>query len=203
MKIGYARVSKSDGSQTLDLQIDALISEGIDESKIYTDKASGKKDDRPGLLSCLKSLRKGDVLVVWKLDRIGRNLPHLVEIVNNLHDKDIGLKVIAGLEIDTTSAQGKLFFTIFAGLAEYESNLISERTKAGLAAARKRGIKGGRKHSLSPAQVRVAVQGMKNRDTSISSLCKELEITKPTLYSYVDGKGNLRKAGKAVLNIKD
>lgn len=142
--IGYMRVSKADGSQSTDLQRDALLAAGVDPEHIYEDKASGKKEDRPELASCLKALRPGDTLLVWKLDRLGRNLRHLVNIVHDLTARGVGLKVLTGqgAAIDTTSAQGKLVFGIFAALAEFERELISERTKAGLESARARGRKG-------------------------------------------------------------
>ncbi len=131
--IGYARVSKADGSQVHDLQRDALIGAGVDADNVYEDSASGKRDDRPGLAACLKALRKGDTLVVWKLDRLGRDLRHLVNIVDDLTKRNIGLKVLAGegASIDTSTANGRLVFGIFAALAEFERALIVERTKAG------------------------------------------------------------------------
>lgn len=143
MKIGYARVSKSDGSQALDLQMDALIKAGVDKNHIYHDYASGKKDERPGLINCLKSLRSEDTLVVWKLDRLGRSLSHLVNTVEELSKQNIGFKVLTGkgADIDTTTAAGKLIFGIFASLSEFERELISERTLAGLKPARARGKK--------------------------------------------------------------
>jgi DNA invertase Pin-like site-specific DNA recombinase len=201
MLIGYARVSKADGSQSLDLQKDALLKEGVDEHQIYSDKASGRKDERPGLISCLKAMRKGDVLVVWKLDRLGRSLKHLVQTVSDLSERGIGLKVLAGqgAHIDTTTPAGKLSFGIFAALAEFESELIRERTMAGLAAARARGRKGGRKFALTKAQVRMAQAAMAKRDTSVSELSKELGVKPVTLYRYVDPNGNLRNNGKRVL----
>ena len=136
MLIGYARVSKADGSQSLDLQRDALLTAQVADDQIYSDKASGRKDERPGLISCLKALREGDVLVIWKLDRLGRSLKHLVQTVSDLSERGIGLKVLAGqgAHIDTTTPAGKLSFGIFAALAEFESELIRERTMAGLAA---------------------------------------------------------------------
>ena len=145
MLIGYARVSKADGSQSLDLQRDALIAAGVDARQTYSDRASGKNVERPGLEVCLKALREGDVLVVWKLDRLGRSLHHLVKTVTLLSDRSIGLKVLTGqgAAIDTTTAAGRLCFGIFAALAEFESELIRERTMAGLQAARARGRKGG------------------------------------------------------------
>jgi len=143
--IGYMRVSKSDGSQTTDLQRDALLAAGVDPGHLYEDKASGKSEDRPHLDACLKALRSGDTLLVWKLDRLGRNLRHLVNIVHDLTARGVGLKVLTGqgAAIDTTSAQGKLVFGIFAALAKFERELISERTKAGLESARARGRRGG------------------------------------------------------------
>lgn len=203
MLIGYARVSKSDGSQSLDLQLDALKNEGIEEDKIYTDFASGKKDDRPGLLSCLKSLRAGDTFVVWKLDRLGRDLKHLVGTIDNLQKNGVAFKVLTGqgANIDTGTPHGKLIFGIFASLAEFERDLISERTKAGLAAARARGRMGGAKNSLTKAQIRLAQAAMGQKETVISELCKELKISKSTLYRYIDPKGELREHGRKVLGV--
>lgn len=129
------RVSKADGSQATDLQRDALLEAGVEPEALYEDKASGKSDDRPHLAACLKALRAGDTLLVWKLDRLGRDLRHLVNIVHELTERGVGLKVLTGqgAAIDTTTASGKLVFGIFAALAEFERELISERTKAGLA----------------------------------------------------------------------
>jgi DNA invertase Pin-like site-specific DNA recombinase len=201
MLIGYARVSKADGSQSLDLQKDALIAAGVGEDQIYFDQASGKNDDRPGLEACLKALRESDVLVIWKLDRMGRSLNHLVKTTTLLSERGVGLKVLTGqgAQIDTTTAAGKLSFGIFAALAEFESELIRERTMAGLQAARARGRKGGRKFALTKAQVRVAQAAMANRDTSVAELCNELGVKPVTLYRYVDPEGNLREYGKRVL----
>ena len=203
MLIGYARVSKADGSQSLDLQKDALNAADVLESQTYSDQASGRKDDRPGLEACLKALRAGDVLVVWKLDWLGRSsLHHLVKTVTMLTERGIGLKVLTGqgAAIDTTAAAGRLSFGIFATLAEFESELIRERTMAGLQAARARGRTGGRKFALTKAQVRLAQAAMANRDTSVAELCKELKIRPVTLYRYVDPNGNLRDYGKRVLS---
>ena len=201
MLIGYARVSKADGSQSLDLQRDAVCDAGVDSASIYHDFASGTRDDRPGLDSCLRALRKGDVLVVWKLDRLGRNLAHLVNTVQNLSARGVGLRVLTGqgAEIDTTTAAGRLVFGIFAALAEFEGDLIRERTMAGLRAARARGRKGGRKFALSKAQVRLAQAAMASRDTSVSELCRELGIKPVTLYRYVGPQGPLREQGEKVL----
>ena len=203
MFIGYARVSKSDGSQVLDLQIDTLIKAGVKDENIYSDKASGVKEDRLGLESCLKALREDDILVVWKLDRLGRNLKHLISIVDDLTQRKIGFKVLSGegVNIDTTTPSGKMVFSIFAALAEFERELIKERTIARLKSARARGRKGGRKFKLTKAQVRLAQASMKNRDTSVSELCKELGITRPTLYRYVTPDGELREFGRMVLGV--
>nr|AMP47170.1 resolvase, N terminal domain protein [uncultured bacterium] len=203
MLIGYARVSKVDGSQSLDLQQDELRSAGVDQNNIYEDHASGTRNDRPGLAACLKSLREGDVLVVWKLDRLGRSLAHLVNTVKDLSDRNIGLRVLTGkgAQIDTTTASGRMVFGIFATLAEFERDLIRERTVAGLAAARARGRKGGRRFALTKAQVRLAQAAMTQRDTSVSDLCAELGIKRVTLYRYVGPSGELRDYGKRVLGL--
>jgi len=194
MLLGYARVSKADGSQTLDLQKDALLALGVDEHNIYSDYASGKLDDRPSLLSCLKALRKGDTLVVWKLDRLGRSLHNLITIVHDLQKREIGFKVLTGqgADIDTTTANGRLIFGIFASLAEYERELISERTKAGLSAARARGRLGGRKFKMTATKLHIAQSAMEKPNTKISELCEELGITRQTLYRHLDPKGQLR-----------
>jgi len=203
MLIGYARVSKSDGSQVLDLQIDALIKAGVQKENIYTDRASGAKEDRVGLEHCLKALRKDDILVVWKLDRLGRSLKHLISTVDDLTQRAIGFKVLSGqgVDIDTTTPSGRMVFSIFAALSEFERELNRERTIAGLQAARARGRKGGRKFKMTKAQVRLAQASMKNRDTSVSELCLELGITRPTLYRYVAPNGELREFGEKVLKL--
>ena len=194
MNLGYARISKADGSQTLDLQIDALAAAGVALEHLYQDEASGKRDDRPGLEACLKALREGDTLYIWKLDRLGRDLKHLVVTVRGLSDRNVGLSVLTGqgANIDTTTASGKLIFGIFAALAEFEGDLIRERTMAGLAAARARGRHGGRKFELTKNQIRLAQSAMANRDTHVAQLCRELDISRATLYRYVGPDGALR-----------
>lgn len=201
MLIGYARVSKSDGSQNLDLQIDSLVAAGVKKKNIYHDQVSGKKTDRPGLNACLKALREHDLLIVWKLDRLGRDLRHLVNTVQDFSEHNIGFKVLSGqgANLDTTSASGKLVFGIFAALSEFERELIRERTRAGLDSARARGRKGGRRFSMTKSQVRLAQVSMKNRDTKIAELTKELGVTRATLYRYVSPNGDLRKHGTQVL----
>ena len=143
------------------------------------------------------------MLVVWKLDRLGRNLTHLVNTVQDLAVRGVGLRVLTGqgAQIDTTTAAGRLVFGIFAALAEFEGDLIRERTMAGLEAARARGCKGGRKFALSKAQVRLAQAAMAHRDTSVSQLCTELGIKPVTLYRYVDPQGALREQGRKVLAV--
>lgn len=202
MLVGYTRVSKTDGSQTTDLQRDALVAAGVDAGQLYEDKASGKRDDRPHLAACLKALRHGDTLVVWKLDRLGRDLRHLVNVVHDLTERGIGLKVLTGqgAAIDTTTASGKLVFGIFAALAEFERELISERTLAGLASARARGRKGGRPYKMTPAKVRLAMASMGQPDTKVGDLCRELGITRQTLYRHVSPTGELRPDGAKLLS---
>ena len=177
--IAYMRVSKADGSQVLDLQRDALLVAGVSERHIYSDTASGKKDDRPGLAACLQALREGDTLVVWKLDRLGRSLRHLVNVVHDLTSRGIGLKVLTGqgAAIDTTTPAGKLVFGIFPSLAEFERDLISERTRAGLASARARGRKGGRRPKMTPAKLRLAMAAMGNPARSWASPARRSIVT--------------------------
>lgn len=195
--IGYMRISTAD--QDLSLQRDALIAAGIDPERIYEDTASGKRDDRPGLEACLKALREGDVLIVWKLDRLGRSLPHLVKTVYGLQERGIGFRVLTGAPIDTTSSAGKLVFSIFAGLAEFERSLIVERTKAGLVAARARGRVGGRPAVMTKAKVRLALASMGKPETCVTDLCAELGVSRATLYTHVTPRGELREAGKKVM----
>ncbi|SDO31667.1 Site-specific DNA recombinase [Cryobacterium flavum] len=201
MLVGYMRVSKADGSQSTDLQRDALLVAGVDQANLYEDQASGKKDDRPQLAACLKALRTGDTLLVWKLDRLGRDLRHLVNTVHDLTDRGVGLKVLTGegAAIDTTTASGKLVFGIFAALAEFERALISERTVAGLAAARARGRTGGRPFKMTPAKIRLAMAAMGQKETKVGELCKELGITRQTLYRHVSPTGELRPDGAKLL----
>ena len=202
MLIGYIRVSKADGSQSTDLQRDALLAAGVDQAQLYEDQASGKREDRPGLTSCLKALREGDTLMVWKLDRLGRNLRHLINTVHDLTARGVGLKVLTGqgAAIDTTSAAGKLVFGIFAALAEFERELISERTVAGLASARARGRKGGRPFKMTAAKLRLAMASMGQPETKVGELCAEMNITRQTLYRHVSPKGELRPDGLKLLS---
>ena len=201
MLIGYMRVSKADGSQSTDLQRDALLVAGVDPLKLYEDHSSGKKDDRPQLAACLKGMNAGDTLLVWKLDRLGRDLRHLVNTVHHLTERGIGLKVLTGegAAIDTTTASGKLVFGIFAALAEFERALISERTVAGLASARARGRTGGRPYKMTPAKVRLAMAAMGHKETKVSALCEELGVTRQTLYRHVSPAGELRPDGAKLL----
>jgi DNA invertase Pin-like site-specific DNA recombinase len=204
MLIGYMRVSKSDGSQNMHLQRDALIGAGVDPEHIYEDCASGQLDARPGLDAALKALRCHDTLIVWKLDRLGRNLRHLINTVHDLTKRGIGFKVLTGhgASIDTTTPAGKLIFGIFAALAEFERELISERTKAGLASARARGRKGGAPFKMTLAKLRLAMAAMGQPKTRVSDLCRDLGVTRQTLYRHVSPKGALREDGRKLLKTK-
>lgn len=198
MLVGYVRVSKNDGSQTLAPQRDAMMVAGVESNRIYEDLASGRKDDRPGLNACLKALQPGNTLVVWKLDRLGRDLKHLVTTVDDLRSRNVGLKVLAGAgaQIDTTTSNGRLFFGIFAALAEFERELIAERTHAGLVAARARGRKGGRDRSA----LKMAMTALADPKANAGDVAKRLGITTTTLYAYVNGDGSMKAAGQAVFN---
>jgi DNA invertase Pin-like site-specific DNA recombinase len=194
--VGYMRVSTAE--QSLALQRDALLSAGIAPERIYEDTCSGSVVDRPGLSRALEVLRAGDALVVWKLDRIGRSLAHVVELVGALQAKGIGLKVLTG-GIDTTSATGRLVFGIFATLAEFERDLIHERTMAGLAAARARGRTGGRPRLMTRAKLRTAMAMMSDRSNAASDVAEQLGISTSTLYAYVDGKGQPKARARKLL----
>ena len=202
--IGYIRVSKSDGSQSLDLQLDALINAGVDSKRIYKDLASGRKDHRPGLENCLKALQPGNNLVIWKLDRLGRDLKHLVNMVDELNNQNIGLKVLAGngAQIDTSTANGKMIFGIFAALAEFERSLINERTKAGLEAARARGKKGGRPRKMDITTIKMAMLAMSDKNAVAKEVAKKLGITTTTLYMYINGDGSAKEVALKILNNK-
>jgi DNA invertase Pin-like site-specific DNA recombinase len=180
MLIGYARVSTQE--QTLNLQKDTLQQAGC--TKIFTDTASGAKSERKGLDEALRYVRKGDTLVVWRLDRLGRSLPHLISTMTDLEERGIGFKSLTE-NIDTTTSGGKLIFHIFGALAEFERNLIRERTQAGLTAARARGRKGGRPKALRDKRVSIAQALYNNKGNSIAEICRTLSISKATLYRHI------------------
>jgi DNA invertase Pin-like site-specific DNA recombinase len=179
MRIGYARVSSDD--QNLDLQRDALKKAGCE--RVYEEKESGGKADRPQLLRLMEALRSGDTLVVWRLDRLGRSLKHLIETVEKLEAMGVGFQSVTE-SIDTTTSGGKLVFHIFAALAEFERTLIRERTRAGLSAARARGRQGGRPKVLSEDKRKMAQALRDDPSHSIQSICKTLGISRTTFYRY-------------------
>ena len=183
MIVGYARVSRQD--QNLDLQEDALKKAGCE--KIFSDKVSGAKDEREGIAKALEILREGDALVVWKLDRLGRSLTHLVQLINELKNKGIGFKSIQE-NIDTTSGVGKLVFHIFASLSEFERDLIRERTMAGLASARARGKMGGRPRVLDAKKVSLAKSMYRDKENSVKDICSALGVGKTTFYRYLNDR---------------
>ncbi len=186
MLVGYARVSTQE--QTLDLQRDAL--EKIGCTKIFTDTASGAKAERRGLEDALAYVRAGDSLVVWKLDRLGRSLKHLIETITDLNNRQIGFKSLTE-NIDTTTSGGKLIFHIFGALAEFERDIIRERTNAGLQAARARGRLGGRPKAKSldtPKKIQMVQSLYDNRNNTIEEICKTLNVSRATLYRYIKTK---------------
>lgn len=182
--IGYARVSTQE--QDLNLQLDALEKAGCAKDKIFIDKISGAKAERPGLEKCLDEIQPGDTLLVWRLDRLGRSMPHLVSLIENLRTKKIGFKSICDGAIDTTTASGELIFNIFSSLAQFERRLIQERTKAGLDAARARGRQGGRKKvEATNPKVMMAKNMHKDHGMSIDDICKTLKISRASFYRYI------------------
>jgi DNA invertase Pin-like site-specific DNA recombinase len=185
--VGYARVSTGVG-QDLDLQLDALQKLGVAKELIFTDKASGVIRDRPGLDACLRVLHRGDVLLVWRLDRRGRSVRHLVTLIEQLQDMGVGFRSVCDGAIDTTTPSGELIFHVFSALAQFERRLIQERTKAGIAAARARGRKGGRP-PMQPNEPKVVLAKKLYQDKSIN-LCATLKMSKSTLYRYVAMKPN-------------
>jgi DNA invertase Pin-like site-specific DNA recombinase len=183
MLIGYARVSTNE--QNLDLQRDALRNAGVKATDIFTDKITGTKAERPGLEGALSHLREGDIFVVWRLDRLGRSLKHLIEAITELHSRGVAFQSITE-NIDTSTATGQLVFHLFGALAEFERNLIQERTIAGLQAARARGRKGGRpKLNPSLSKIAMAKKLYADKTTAISDICKTLHISRATLYRYI------------------
>src|SRR6266699_2118566 len=190
MLIGYARVSKNE--QNLDLQRDALLKAGCLEKNIFTDKITGTKAERKGLDAALTHLREGDTLVVWRLDRLGRSLKHLIETVTKLQQQHIAFQSITE-NINTSTATGQLIFHIFGALAEFERNLIRERTIAGLEAARARGHNGGRPKKGETETKRMARKLYEDKTITIKDICKSLRISKATLYRYVHANRPVKK----------
>jgi len=188
--IGYARVSTHE--QTLDLQLDALNAAGC--QRIFRDMASGVKTDRPGLDRAIDYVRAGDTLVVWRLDRLGRSLGHLIEVVAGLEARGIGFRSLQD-PIDTTTSGGKLVFQIFGALAEFERNLIRERTLAGLASARARGKMGGRRPKLSATQVKMLYQLYDAKQHTVKEICGILAISRTALYKYLERRNPDRGNG--------
>src|SRR3954464_6309361 len=180
MLIGYARVSTDD--QNLDLQRDALTKAGCEQ--IYTDRVSGTKASRPGLTEALSHLRSGDTLVVWRLDRLGRSLRHLIDTITDLQERGVGFKSLTE-SIDTTTSGGRLVFNIFGSLAEFEREIIKERTNAGLQAARARGRTGGRRTKLTPKQLQIGRELYESKQTKVADICKTLGVSRATFYRYV------------------
>lgn len=183
MLVGYARVSTDD--QDLSLQRDALSAAGCE--RLFTDTLSGARSERPGLTEALDFCRSGDTLIVWRLDRLGRSLTNLIELLNLLAERGIGFRSLSE-QIDTTTSGGKLIFHIFGALAEFERELIRERTRAGLAAARARGRQGGRPRKLSPRQVAIAKALYKEGAHSITDICQTLGVSRATLYRVINSR---------------
>jgi DNA invertase Pin-like site-specific DNA recombinase len=187
-QIGYARVST--GAQDLSLQLDALHQHGCRKPLIFIDKGSGTRAKRPGLEACLATLRAGEVLLVWRLDRLGRSMPHLVTLIATLRERGVGFRSLCDGAIDTTTASGELVFTIFSALAQFEQRLIQERTRAGLKAARARGHRGGRK-PIAPDDPRVTMAKTMHKDKNlrITAICRTLKISRATFYRYLSLSG--------------
>ncbi len=182
--IGYARISTSD--QDLGLQLDALRGAGCRDASIFLDRASGARTQRPGLDACLQALASGDTLVVWRLDRLGRSMSHLVTLIEELLRRQVGFRSLGDGAIDTTTASGELVFHIFSALAQFERRLIQERTRAGLAAARARGKRGGRR-PIRPDDQRVRMACTMYADPSLTmgDICRVLGISQATFYRYM------------------
>lgn len=187
MLIGYMRVSTTDDRQSVDLQRDALLAAGVDERCLSQDRASGARDDRPGLKACLADLRRGDVLVVWKLDRLGRSLSHLIRIVDGLKERGVAFRSLTEA-MDTTTPHGEFLFNLFGSLAQYERALIAERVSAGLAAARRRGRKGGRPPVIDAERMEQIVAAL-NGGASKASVCRTFNVPRSTLVDTLERIG--------------
>ncbi|ALN75761.1 recombinase family protein [Aureimonas sp. AU20] len=179
MLVGYMRVSSSDDRQSVALQCDALVAAGVDERHIYSDKASGARDDRPGLKACIEYMKWGDTLVVWKLDRLGRSLPHLLAIVEDLRSRGVAFRSLTE-SMDTQTPHGELLFSFFGALAQYERALTRERVIAGLAAARRRGRRGGRPPTLTTEQIEQITAALA-AGASKASVCRTFKVARSTL----------------------
>lgn len=187
MLVGYMRVSTDTEKQSTDLQYDALLSAGVDERNLYEDRGSGVKTDRPGLRECLAYLKPGDTLVVWKLDRLGRSLPHLLNVVGSLREKQVGFRSLTE-NIDTTTIQGDLLFNIFGALAQFERALIVERVNAGLAAAARRGKHGGRPRAVEGEKLEQVVSALDN-GASKAAVCRTFNLKRSTLIDTLKRAG--------------
>ena len=179
MLIGYMRVSTDTDRQNTNLQFDSLIQAGIDERNIFEDKASGAKDDRAGLVKALEFVKEGDTLVVWKLDRLGRSLPHLIEIINQLKSKGVAFKTLTE-GFDSSIPSGELIFHMFGALAQFERSLIKERVNAGLASAKKRGRIGGRPKAIEQEKLNAILEALAS-GTSKSAVCRTFDVKRSTL----------------------
>ncbi len=186
------------------MQRDALLAAGVGRESIYEDQASAKGDDRAGLEACMGALRAGDTLVVWKLDRIGVDLSHLIGTIHNLVKNGVSLKILSGpgSTVETATSAQELISSIFAALAEFDRASTKERTVVGLRSARARGRAGGRPHKMTPEKVRRAAASMSKAETCVADLCRELGITRQTLYRYVSPDGELRAEGRKLASKK-
>ena len=187
MLVGYMRVSTADERQSVDLQRDAVVAAGVDERHLHQDRASGAKDDRPGLKACLADLRNGDILIVWKLDRLGRSLSHLLTIITDLKKRGVAFRSITE-QMDTTTPHGEFLFNVFGALAQFERALITERVNAGLAAAKRRGRIGGRPRSLDQEQIEQIVAAL-DGGASKASVCRAFKVPRSTLLNNLDRIG--------------
>ena len=187
MLVGYMRVSTADERQSVDLQRDALVAAGVDERHLHQDRASGAKDDRPGLKACLADLRNGDILIVWKLDRLGRSLSHLLTLITDLKKRGVAFRSVTE-QMDTTTPHGEFLFNVFGSLAQFERALIRERVNAGLAAAKRRGRIGGRPRSLDREQIEQIVAAL-DAGASKASVCRAFKVPRSTLLNNLDRIG--------------
>lgn len=196
VKVGYMRVSTADGSQKFDMQETALIEAGVSPDKIYSDMASGASDDREGMKYMLKSLNPGDTVVVWKLDRLGRNVKYLVNIIDELIKKNVHLEILTGAchGINMTTPEGRMFFHMAATFAQFERDLIRERIVAGIAEAQRRGTKSGRKFKFSKYDIQT-IQHMIKASVPKAEIARRFHVTTQTIFNYFTPDGEIKQRG--------
>lgn len=202
MLIGYARVSKDDGSQVLDMQLDGLRSFGVQDQHVYTDLQSGADEQRLGIKECMKALREGDTLVVYSIDRLARGMNQAIRIADELRDKNIDLKILfgAGSSIDLSTPQGRFNYNIMAAFADLWREILRQNTREGCKAAKARGRVGGRRRIINKVQLRAIIEEAKQPGSDLKEIAKQVGVTRSAISHYIYADGSLKKRGEDLLN---